>query len=444
MTQKICYSRLTPLALAAVLGLAGCDFDVDNPGRVLEDDLNTVDAVDALVTGMSSDFSEEYDGIAFLIARASDEMAGSGSYNTTNNFRRGIIDPEQVDGVWEGIQRARWVAEDGVRRLRDDIEGFVFAGNSQTAKAYIFAGLANRVVGESFCFGTISAAAELGGEAEAARPNSEAFQRALNLLGEAVTHAQGAGNSTLEDIAHGGRAQAYVGLGDWTNAVLEAGMVATDFVFEALYDDNSGRENNEMRNETNRREMSAFDTFAASFSPEDPRAPYTDCPTTDSCNGVLGADGITPFWRQDKYWPDRGADIPAVKGTEMRLIEAEAELRNGNLGPALLKMNEVRAFVYGTPTDLAPAPATIAEGFIALDRERYLTLWLEGRRMHDTRRWEAEGRTDLPSVRFANGLDVIAGDNLATGLTQRALCIPLSFSECLSNPNLRGAAECAF
>ena len=35
------------------------------------------------------------------------------------------------------------------------------------------------------------------------------------------------------------------------------------------------------------------------------------------------------------------------------------------------------------------------------------------------------------------------GDDLATGLTQRALCIPISFSECLSNPNLRDAAECA-
>ncbi len=102
MTQKICYSRLTPLALAAVLGLAGCDFKVDNPGRVLEEDLNTVDAVDALVTGMSSDFSEEYDGVAFIIARASDEMAGSGSYNQTNNFRRGLIPPDDIDGEWEG------------------------------------------------------------------------------------------------------------------------------------------------------------------------------------------------------------------------------------------------------------------------------------------------------------------------------------------------------
>ena len=441
MTKRIRYSRLTALALAGVLGLAGCDFDVDNPGRVLETDLNTVDAVDALVTGMSSDFSEEYDGTAFLIARASDEMAGSGSYNTTNNFRRGIIEADQVNGVWEGIQRARWVAEDGIRRMRDDIEGYAFAGNRLTARAYLFAGLANRVVGESFCFGTISAAAELAGEAEAAQPPSEAFQRALNMLAEAVTHAQGAGDQDLEDAAHGGRAQAYVGLGDWPNAVNEAGMVSTDFLFEALFDDNSGRENNEMRNETNRREMSAFETYAASFNPPDPRAPYTDCPGTGDCNGVLGADGITAFWRQDKYWPDRGADIPAVKGTEMRLIEAEADLRNNLLVSAIAGMNEVRTF-HGL-ADLSPAPATIADGFIALDRERYLTLWLEGRRMHDAHRWEAEGRTTMPAVMFLNGLVPLAGDDMDPGLTQRASCIPIAFSECLSNPNLRDSPQCA-
>ena len=440
MMQRICCSRLASLAVAGALGLAGCDFDVDNPGRVLETDLNTVDAVDALVVGMSSDFSEEYDGVAFIGSRASDEMAGSGSYNTTNNFRRGLIEAEQVDGEWEGTQRARWVAEDGIRRMRDDIEDYVFAGNRQTARAYIFAGLANRVASESFCFGVVSASAPLGGGAEAAQPPSEGFQRALNMLAEAVTHATGAGDQDLLDAAHGGRAQAYVGLGDWTNAVLEAGMVDTDFVFEAVFSSNSGRENNEIWSETHRREeMSAFDTYAASFDPPDPRAPYTNCPLTGTCTDA-GADGITPYWRQDKY-DKRGSNMAAVKGTEMRLIEAEAALRSNDLATAITKMNEVRTF--HSIADLTPAPATMDEGWIALDNERYLTLWLEGRRLHDIRRWDEENRSILPGVQFLRSEWVLADDGLAEGLTKRAACIPISFSECLSNPNLRGAAECS-
>jgi hypothetical protein len=440
MMQRICWSRLTPLALAGVVGLAGCDFDVDNPGAVLESDLNTLEAIDALVTGMSSDFSEEYDGIAFTLARATDDMAGSGSYNTTNDFRRGLLEAEYQDGIWEGIQRARWVAEDGIRRMRDDIEGYEFAGNRQTARAYLFAGLSSRVIGESFCYGVVSADAELGGGAEAAKPPSESFQRALSMLAEAITHATGAGDADLLDAAHGGRAQAYVGLGDWTNAVTEAGMVSTDFVYEAIYSDNSGRENNEIHEETfNRPEMSVYDTYASTFDPPDPRAPYTNCPVTGTCS-ESGADGITPYWRQEKF-DDEGSNIPVVKGTEMRLIEAEDALRSSDLATAISKMNEVRTF--HSLADLTPAPTTLDEGWIALDHERFLTLWLEGRRIHDLRRWDAEGRSTLPGVMFLNGQWPLADDGLAPGLTQRAACIPISFSECLSNPNLRDAAECS-
>jgi hypothetical protein len=441
MMQRIHWSPLTPLVVAGALGLAGCDFDVDNPGRVLESDLNTLEAIDALVTGMSSDFSVQYDGIAFTIARATDDMAGSGSYNETNFFRQGVINAEDVNGIWNGIQRARWVAEDGIRRMRDEIEGYEFAGSRQTARAYLFAGLANRAIGESFCYGVVSADAPLGGGSEAEQPPSAAFQRALSMLEEAVNHATQAGAQDLVDAAHGGRAQAYVGLGDWTNAVLEAGMVPTSLDFDAIYSDNSGRENNEIYNETfGRPEMSAYDTYASTFDPPDPRAPYTNCPVTGTCS-ENGADGITPYWRQEKY-DDRGSEIPAVKGTEMRLIEAEAALRDNDLPTAISKMNEVRAEFSGL-TDLTPAPATIEEGWIALDHERFLTLWLEGRRMHDLRRWDAEGRDILPGVQFLNGVLPLAGDELYPGITKRASCIPIAFSECLSNPNLSGSAACS-
>ena len=440
MMQRICWSRLTPLALAGVVGLAGCDFDVDNPGAVLESDLNTLEAIDAIVTGMSSDFSEEYDGFAFILARVTDDMAGSGSYNESNFYRLGIINAEDVDGEWEGIQRARWVAEDGIRRMRDDIKGYEFAGNRQTARAYLFAGLANRVVGEAFCYGVVSAGAELGGGGEAAQPSSEAFQRALSMLAEAVTHATGAGDQDILDAAHGGRAQAYVGLGDWANAVTEAGQLSTDFVYDAIYSDNSGRENNEIWIETFQRpEMSVYDTYASTFDPPDPRAPYTNCPVTGTCS-ESGADGITPYWRQEKF-DDRGSNIPVVKGTEMRLIEAEAALRNLDLATAITKMNEVRTF--HSLAELTPAPININEGWIALDHERYLTLWLEGRRLHDLRRWDEEDRSTLPGVQFLRGLLPLADDGLASGLTKRASCIPISFSECLSNPELSGSSACS-
>jgi hypothetical protein len=433
--------RFAPLLLAGAVGVAACDFEVVNPGRILEEDLNVEDAVNALVTGMAADFAEEYDDTAFLIARATDEMAGSGSYNETNFFRRGLIYADNVNPEWEGLQRGRWVAEDGLRRMRDDMEGYTFGGDVPTARAYLFAGLANVSIGEVFCYTTVSAGAPLGGvpEGEGALPPSEAFQRGLNFLAEAITHGTTAGAQFVVDAAHGARAQAYVGLGDWTNAVAEAQQVATDFVYEAIFSGNSDREYNEIWDETHRREeMSAYDTYAATFDPPDPRAPYTNCPATGDCEET-GADGITPYWRQEKL-DDRGSDIPVVKGTEMRLIEAEAALRNSDLATAITRMNEVRTF-YGL-ADLTPAPASLDEGWIALDHERHLTLWLEARRLHDLRRWDAEDRSTLPGVRFLRGLVPLAGDDMDPSISKRAACVPISFSECLSNPSLRDSPAC--
>ncbi len=443
MMQRICCSirrfRLSPLLVVGAVGVAACSFDVDNPGRILESDLNTPEAVNALVTGMSSDFSEEYDGTAFLIGRATDDMAGSGSYNTTNFFRVGIINPEDVDPEWEGIQRGRWVAEDGIRRMRDEITDFAFDGSPLVARAYLFAGLANRVVGESFCFGVVSAGAPLGGGNESAKPPSESFQRALNMLQQSVTQATAAGDDDLLTAAHGGRAQAYVGLGDWANAVAEAQLVPTDFVIEAIYSGNTDRENNEIFEETfQRQEMSVYDTYMSTFDPPDPRAPYNNCPVTGDCPDA-GSDGFTVYWRQQKY-DEIGSNIPVVKGTEMRLIEAEDALRNNDLTTAMAKINEVRQF-HGVTPDLVAAD--IDEAWIHLDHERHLTLWLEGRRMHDLRRWDEEDRSTLPGVQFLRGLLPLADDDIDASISKRASCIPISFSECLSNTNLQGSAACS-
>ncbi len=390
--------RFAPLLLAGAVGVTACDFQVVNPGRIMEEDLNSDAAVEALVTGMSADFSEEYDGVAFIVARASDDMAGSGSYNTTNFFRQGIIFNDEIQGEWEGTQRARWVAEDGLRRMQEEMEGYEFGGDEPTARAYLLAGLANRVVAEAFCNSTVSANAPLGGVpgGEGALSTDEAFQRAANFLAEAITHGTTAGEQDIVDAARGGRAQAYVGLGDWANAVLEARQVATDFVYEAIYSNNTDREENEIREETHQREeMSVYDTYIATIDPPDPRAPYTNCPADpDACSDVVkGADGITPYWRQEKY-PDKGSNMAVVKGTD----------------------------------DLTPAPATLDEGWIALDHERHLTLWMEGRRLHDLRRWNEENRTIMPAVQFLRGEIIIAGDNMYPGLSIRESCIPIGFS----------------
>jgi hypothetical protein len=438
--------RWLPLvALVATFGMAGCSdslFEVKNPGRILDADLNTVKGVSALVTGMSSDFSTGYDNMAFTTAILSDEMVGSGSYFSTGRYRRGLFDSEDSDGFWNSVQRARWVAEGGLQRMAA-IEGFSFAGNENTARAYLFAGLANRWFGENFCEVVFSKpytdeAPGPGGEIDTgqALPRTAAFQRAIPALQAAISNGSGA----LVTAAHGGLASVYVGLGNWSSAMSEAAQVPTNFVHYAVFSGNSGREESQIWNETHgRAEISAWGTLAGTVGEGDPRTPWTDC-SLGSCPSANGADGETIHVRQDKY-PEKGSDIPLVKGTDMRLLEAENALLTGDLGVFTSKINEVRGFhglaaiaavtsagsltggTFGKNGTLGGASATSMTGWDVLDRERHLTMWLEGRRLWDLHRW------DHPHL---NGGGIV----YQATVTRRSSCFPISDQECQVNDNV--------
>lgn len=397
------------LALTGAAGLAACGdlFEVQNPGRILDEDLNTPKAMPTLVAGMSADFSAALDNMIYVTARLSDEMARSGNYVHTALFRVGIVEREYVDGVWNSTQRARWVAESGLERMRE-VLGPDFEGNPLTARAYLFAGLSNRLLGENFC--------EVIYDGGAPQPPSAAYERAREQFTTAIDHARRAGDREVELAAIGGRAQVLLALGRWNAAVADAQAVPTDFVYNAIYSSNTSRETNTVWSITHPTpEMGAYQTLAGSFVPPDPRAPYTDC-RLGGCPRVVGQDGKTPHFRQEKY-ADPGADIPVVKGTEMRLIEAEARLLAEDVPGAVQKMNEARA-VWG----LDPlGAATAEEGWKFLDDERHLTLWLEARRLFDLHRW------DHPFLR--------GGTIVYPGVENRASCLILPLSECQTNPN---------
>ena len=191
-----------------------------------------------------------------------------------------------------------------------------------------------------------------------------AFRRAIPLLEAAVRNANSSGQSDVATAAQGGLAQVYLGLGDMQNAVANAAKVPTDFVFAAAYSSNSGRETSQIWNETHgRHEISAWMTLAGTVGAGDPRTPWTDCSDPSSgCPSGNGADGQTIHYRQEKY-PTRDDDIPLVKGTEMRLIEAEAALMalvtSRPRWPRSTRCARTMAWIRSSPT--APSGRSPAE-----------------------------------------------------------------------------------
>lgn len=404
--------------LAALLFLtAGCGdlFDIENPGEILDTDLDDVAMISVLIVGLSSDVSDFMDDAAFDGARITDEMAGSGSYADTGYFRVGHAEQDEVNNLWEQAHEAAWMAELHIERIEMLLEPGEFAASDDVGRAYVFEGLAHRTLGENYCQVVYSDPDEYGSLV----PRTVAFDKAVIAFTNALSHG-----TEFSTAAHAGLASAYADLGNWSQAVAEAKLVPNDFVFNVFYDINDNE--NEVYDETHdRHEMSVFGTYAGTFDPPDARAPYTNC-VLGGCPNAQGADGITIMWRQEKY-DDGGSEIPGLTGKEARLIEAEAALRSGDLAEFTAQINTVRA-MYGIAPIAQPAtagaleyPNAFDDGWSILDGERHLTLWLEGRRLWDLDRWNHP---------FLNGGTVVwEGEN------PRDSCMPVPAGECRSNPN---------
>jgi hypothetical protein len=276
------------------------------------------------------------------------------------------------------------------------------------ARANMFIGFTNRLLGESACEAVIN-----NGPAQ---DKTVYFQRAEAGFTEAIRIAQQATAATeILTASYAGRAKVRSAQGNWTGAIADAALVPASHVYLAAFSNNSVREHNSLAQETYmRREYSIFGTQWAQVF-KDPRVPWDTIKTT---GGTIqkGQDGITLYFRQAKY-PTVGSSIPLTKGTEMLMLRAEESLRKGDIAGAFTLINQQRAF-YNLAA--LPVVATIAAAWPTLQKEYGAVGWLEGRRLFDLQRWNAE-----------------TGPAHNAFLTGRDKCIPISQNELQTNPNLR-------
>jgi len=387
---------------AALVALAGCDLSVTNPGPLQDEELDTPAAVPALVNGMSGDLSFALGNYIDRGALAAGELMEAGNFAAEQHYALGQIAPEDVNTDWANMQTARWSSEQGLERMKK-VLGASFESNTNTPRAYLYGGFANRLLGENVCVAVIDGSAALS--------DSVYFQRAESLFTRALTIAQSQKNTTIQNAALGGRASVRAWLGNWSGAASDAAQVPTNFVFNAIFSTNTPRENNDLANQTiSRRETTVYGTVYASTK-SDPRTPWDTVKTTAG-KVQTGQDGKTPFFRQGKY-TSLGSAVPLTKGTEMLLIRAEAALRSGDVAGAMTLINQGRAAV-NLP---ALTATTAAAAQTILQAERGSVLWLEGRRLWDLRRWQVAGTS--------------------TFLSNRAKCLPPSANEQAANHNLK-------
>ena len=410
------------LLVLGALALASCDTDVINPGSVDDESLTGQSAQPALVLGARRAMGQGMNFVAYTGAAVTREIhpAGStGSFGITQFWQNGILDENDgdLDDHWELTHRARWVAEEAVRRIED-------AGplnKNVQQQAFLFAGFANRILGDNMCEAVFD-----GGPAQ---PNADYWTRAEDFFTKAIAVQTG----DMATAAYAGRAQARVFLGKWNEAVADAANVPTAFVYNLPYF-NVGEDTQRNRifyAAGNTRESGSayrahtqWNTWHYDYAQasNDPRVPIQI--TTLMGDAAIECCGRVPFYPENKH-ASSAAPIRLASGREMRLIEAEAKLRGGDVAGAIAGINAVRTAV-GVAT-VATTDAT--EAWRLLKRERGIELWLEGRRMGDLRRWKA---ANTPGA-----LDPLEQPGAASHLAQQDLCFPVSVSERTTNPNFQ-------
>jgi hypothetical protein len=393
------------------MAIAACDLGVTNPGPVADSALDDVAATEPIVNGMGRSLSRALGYIAHSGAVVSREIVASGgrnlaSYGMTIKQRAGILDPglEETNEHWRLAQQARWIAEDGIRRMRVTL-GSDFSKNALAAQGLIHAGFAERLLGENMCTAIID-----GGPSE---PRRVYFARAEAEFTEAIAIAASIGDLKLQRAATAGRASVRVWLNDWSGAAADAKAIPAGFTYSAVYSSLEQAQYNRLywaNSNQPERGLSVAGTFYESYykSTRDPRAAWSTNP--DFPKGTSNV-----LWYFPTKYDRTSSPINLVTSREMRLIIAESILRSGDWQAAMAVINSLRDDLSVTRW----SAASPADAWTALGRERGIELWLEGRRLGDLFRWQA---------------DKVPGT--FDDMTGRDLCFPIGISELDTNPNL--------
>ena len=458
--------RTSAAAVVALL-LAGCDTSVTNPGLTPDEQLDKPAAWPAVVVGARRALSDAIGSSAGPVsqllywgAAVTFEInpAGStGSYGIPTDVQAGLPTDATMNGDWTQSNVARYAAEAAVARFRRVMPDTLFPKSLFVAQAYLYAGFANRLLGENFCQSVIPvevpnpthyvlAPGNLGSHTLYFLRADTAFTNAL-----AVFTATGKTDTQTVNFiraAHAGRAAvradlASYGLAPWADATGDAALVPDTAKFLAPYAAASPDQYNYLywaRANQSFRAHTEWGTFYEDYyrRTRDPRVRWDTTTKSDTLGDAAVAKfgGRVPFWPEAKY-TTTSAPVRLSSGWEMRLIEAEAALVGGDVATAVTKMN-LRRTNLALP--LYDPAITLDSAWTLLKLERAIEFWLEARRIGDLRRWIANNTPGayVDGTYRASHPGTLSPTPIETMTTPvaRALCFPVGRNERETNPNV--------
>lgn len=413
---------------AVALAMAACDTTVTNPGRYEDQYLDLPAAHNAVVNGAARALSDGLNEVSYTTAAISRELFPGGStssFGITPRQQQGILAFDDEHVSWTSNHQARFIAEQAYERFKVEREGAgeSFDSYEPAGRAALWAAYANRILGENWCQVAYDSGPIVAGDS--------ALRRAEGWFSAALAIGQAGGYAEITNAALAGRASVRVGLGNWAGAVADAAQVPTSFKFVMKYAPDATDQYNAIYwagASTPYRAHTVWRTQYDDYYTEtqDPRVAWALHPTQPLGDAAVLDLGRVPFHQQQKY-TDKASPINLSSGREMRLVEIEAMLRDGDYTTAVSKMNELRTSV-GAPSISA---SNLEQAWTLFKRERGIELWLEGRRMGDLRRWKA---TNTPGALHSLELP----GEISKLSERQTLCYDIPKNEQESNPNARG------
>jgi len=389
--------RIAPiLALSGMMVLGGCDtlLDVENPNQLVQADVESPAAANALANGALSTVARGYGEAMLLHAVASDELQFAGSRDAWIQLQEGDLrDPanEFSDAAWPFVSEGRWMADEAVRILEGfDAEG-VLPNRTSLARARLYSAIAYTQIAdlwEEFVFSDrMEDGPPIRGEGILGL-----YDQSLRNLDQALPIAQGAGNVDLQATILAQRARTRHARGvrgkvlpagsspadplvNDASAVADAraalALVGPDWEFRfnfsaATVSNNWGAWVNE------RLELRPSDAYVIPTSDGKRVAqvtlpdPIDNIPVPSLVSRITTAVGARQF-----------GPLPVVTAVELRLIIAEAALSAGDMGTFTEEINRIR-----TQDGLSPYTGQM-DALELLKNARMAHLYLLGRRLND-------------------------------------------------------------
>lgn len=398
-----------PLCIATA-----CDslLEVDLPGTVPAEALDNPALARTMVNSALGRFECAYTSYVITTGLLANEFINASTWLNLNTWGWKGLELHTIPGgcptgrdatdigAYTPLQQARFMAEDGARRIESFPDAEVTGKAEMLAQLYAYAGFATVLLGEGFC--------EMAFDLGPSLSKADVFARAEERFTSAITNARAANNVNLELLATAGRARARLDKKDLAGAASDAEKIPDTFVWNAEYSTVNGiRENRVFNLNRRNRYLSVEPTAYANLQVggvADKRVPVTD-------SGLRGHDDQTRHWNQNKY-NTAAAPIPMASWFEAQLILAEARPSE-----TMAAINRIRA-----KQQLPLLTAPPANALQAVLEERRRQLFAEGHRLNDML------RHDIP---FPTGFN---HKGQAWG---PITCMPLPDQEKLNNPNFQ-------